>query len=387
MLDGMKLPRLVAAVFLIGVLGGAGYFLNSAFRQGSAGSRAEGQIVQLAQVRKISVPEKFTLRGELQPKIRSEVLSRLAGVVAEVRVKTGDFVSAGALVAILRSSELDRRLVRLEGNVDAAKQALRPREDELANAEKSLVQQREYLRRDLIARSDVEQTEIALETARANAELARARLAQQEAMLNQVRALQRLTRLYAPVGGQIEKAVQPGAVVDEGAAVLSIASLDVLTIKLRVSGKTPAEVAQGSGVQIVNPELPGMVTAGRVLRSETSKNQEEKSGEIEIEVNNQEKKLRPGMAVKVLFSLQTTEEVLLVPQSSLEAHGQAYYVYKVAGGRAMRQQVVPGVARVEGRTITEGLADGDWIVVDPRKVKSGTPIRAADVETAQEKSR
>ena len=385
MLDGIKLPRLVAAVLLFGLLGGAAYFLNSAFRQGSAGSRADGQIVQLARVRKVSLPGKFTLRGELQPKSRRLVVSRWAGVVAEVRVKAGDFVSAGALVAILRSSELDQRLIRLEGNVDAAKQALRPREDELANAEKSLVQQREYLRRDLIARSDVEQTEIALETARAKAELARAQLAQQEAMLNQVRGLQRLTRLYAPVDGHIEKVVQPGAAIDEGAAVLSIASLDVLTIKLRVSGKIPAEVAQGSGVQIVNPELPGTVT--RVLRSETSKNQEEKSDEIEIEVNNQKKQLRPGMAVKVLFNLQTTEEVLLVPQSSLAAHGQAHYVYKVAGGRAVRQQVVPGVARVEGITITEGLAEGDWIIVDPTKVRSGTPIRAGNAETAWEKSR
>src|SRR6185503_12579676 len=150
----------------------------------------------------------------------------------EVRFKVGDFVPSGALVASVHADDLDRRLAWLKGNVEAAKQALRPIEDELADSEKSLSRYREFQRGDLIARRDVEQAEIAVETARAKAALARAQLAQQEAMLSQVRGLQGFTRIYAPIGGQVIRRVEPGVMVGEGTAVLLVASLDILKVNL-----------------------------------------------------------------------------------------------------------------------------------------------------------
>ena len=66
-----------------------------------------------------------------------------------------------------------------------------------------VAENRDLFARDLIARRDVEQSEMIAETVRARAELARAHLAQREAMLAQVRALQNLTRLTAPISGEV----------------------------------------------------------------------------------------------------------------------------------------------------------------------------------------
>lgn len=300
----MKYISRLAPVLSIGLLGGAVYFWNSPAREGPAGSGTHVEVVQLAQARKISLPAKLTVTAELQPKSQAAVVSRLAGKVIEVRFKVGDFVPAGALVATVHADELEQRLARIESNIEAAKQALRPREDELASAEKSLAQQREFLRGDLIARRDVEQAEIAVETARAQTELARAQLAQQEAMLVQVRGLRSLTRFYAPVGGQVIRTlVAPGARVGEDTAVLSIGTLDILKINLPLSDGALSAVRPDRDVEITAPALPGMIAKGKVIRFEPPKRDEGKYGGIEIEVINQEKKLRPGMLVEASFDL------------------------------------------------------------------------------------
>ena len=115
----------------------------------------------------------------------------------------------------------------LGASISAAKQDLREREAELADAEKRLAESRDLFARDLIARRDVEQSEMTAETVRAQAELARAYLAQREAMLAQVRALQDLTRLTAPIQRQVGSvSIKPGMAVAEGGTILSIVSLE-----------------------------------------------------------------------------------------------------------------------------------------------------------------
>lgn len=380
-----SLPGLVSVLF-IGLLGGAFYILNLLSRDRCPGSSADAQVVELAQVRKISLPGKFTLAGKLQPKTQVDVVSRLAGKLIEVRVKVGDIVPLGALVAAVHVESLDRRLAQLKGNVEAAKQALRPIEDELAKAERILAQQREFLRGDLIARSAVEQAEIALETARAKAALAQAQLAQQEAMLSQVRGLQGFTRIYAPIGGQVIRRVEPGVMVGEGTAVLSVASLDILKVNLTLGGAV-AGLRPAMDVPITTPELPGVIAQGKVIRIEPQKHDDGKSSEIEIAVVNQENKLRPGMAVEALFDLPTGEDVLLVPRSSIEAAGPLQYVYKIIGGRAVRQQVILGSERGEEITAVKGLKEGEWIAAHPTKIESGTLLAPENPQSAPKQSK
>ena len=375
MINGIRSVRFLVAVSFIVVVGGAVYLLSSSSRE-SAGSGADAEAVPLVQVRRTSLPEKLILAGKLQPKTQVEVVSRLAGKLAEVRFKVGDFVPAGALVAIVHANELDQRLARLAGNVDEAKQALRSGEEELTKAEKNLAQRREYFRKDLIARREIEQAEIAVETARAKAELARAQLAQQEAMLDQVRKLQSLTRLYAPAGGQVvERLVEPGAVIGEGAGVLSIANLDILKINLNLSAEAVSRLRRERDVEITSPERPGVIAKGKVIRVALPTDDPGKSGEVEIELNNPERRLHPGMAVAVSVDLPGAGEVLLVPRSALGSGTQESYVYRVLGGRAVRQPVVLGLGQGEQVTVIKGLEEGDWIVADPTKVQSGTRIR------------
>ena len=112
-------------------------------------------------------------------------VSRLAGRITELRFKVGDSVRAGAVVATIHAGDIAQRQNELEAALRAARKDLSAKESQRASAEKFAEQQSELFKQDLIARQDVEQAQVALQTLRAEAELAGAHLAQQEAMLAQ----------------------------------------------------------------------------------------------------------------------------------------------------------------------------------------------------------
>ena len=197
---------------------------------------AEEIVVAVAAVKLESRPVVLRLSGELQPSAEVDVVSRLAGRLTEVKFKTGDSVTAGAVVASVYSSELSERVRLVEAELTATRMQFQERQQQAAAADKQLAHDRELYRQDLIARRDVEQAEIQAATARAQLELARAQMAQEEAMLNQARKLQQLARIVAPVSGVVAGALPVGAPVNEARAILAIAQID----RLKLLGAAPA---------------------------------------------------------------------------------------------------------------------------------------------------
>ena len=227
------MKHLVLIVLAMSAVAVSGYFFLSAnpaaLSKWSGGNREIA--VKVAPVRRDSLPAMIRLSGELSPVQEANIVSRLTGKVAEVRFKVGDSVSKGAIVAIIHAGALVARSTELEIVLDAARKDYKSNEELAIRADKQLAQSREWYRQNLIARRDFEQAETAAETTRAQAELARANLAQQEAMLAQVSTLQSLTRLSAPFGGVVTRRwLEPGAGVGESDPVLTIANLNKLRI-------------------------------------------------------------------------------------------------------------------------------------------------------------
>jgi RND family efflux transporter MFP subunit len=359
------------AVLGLGVLGGVIYL---SFRYLESNDGAETP-VRIAQVRQVSLPATARLTGDLEPITKIDVVSRLAGEVLDVRFKPGDPVPAGAIVAMVRAGGLEQRVSEIETSIGAAQQALREREAELAAAEKHLVRDRDLVARDLIARRDGEQSEMAAETARASVELARAHLAQREAMLAQVRALKGLTRLTAPVAGEVESiAIKPGEKVVEGGAVLSIINLDALKLVGKINSNS--SLRRGLKAQISAAALPGIIAEGHVARVEPEKSGAEKY-DVEIQVDNRKRIFRSGIPAEARIELEAKDDSLLIPQTAVISESARHYVYKASGAKAVRLEVLLGLRHGEEVAVVEGLSPSDAIIVDWKRIKPGMRVRPA----------
>jgi RND family efflux transporter MFP subunit len=380
--DARYRRRLV--VFVIsGLLLGALY-LNSPSPDAlkRAGSNAATP-VHVAHVRRVFVPGELRVSGVLLPVNQVEVVSRLAGKVAEVRVKAGDFVSSGAVVAVVHSSHLARRIGGLETAITAARQDLQRREEQSTEGQRRLTKTRELVQRDLIAWRELEQSERAAETARAQADLARAHVAQQEAMLAQIYALQKLTQISAPSSGVIgRRLVEPGAVIDEGGAILTLINLETLKLTGKISGGEAGELRRGMKAQVSSPSLPGVIAEGKIVGFGPRANDVEAFFDVEIHVENRQRAFRPGTAIEAQIRLGWQKEHLLVPRSAVMTESNNSYVYKAVAGRVLRQHVVLGPWQGEEFVVVEGLDAGDTVIVDRQKnLENGSRVRTLDDKT------
>ncbi len=346
------------------------------FIPGKERSDADEIVVPVAAVKLESRPVVLRISGELQPSAEVDVVSRLAGRLTEVKFKTGDNVTAGAVVASVYSNELSERVRVVEAALTATRMQLQERQQQAAASDKQLAQVKELYRRDLIARRDVEQAETEAVTARAQLDLARAQLAQEEAMLNQARELQQLARIVAPVSGVVAAALPVGAPVNEARAILAIAQID----RLRLLGAVPAifkELIRDGMVAEVSPRAgAGETRAGKVMRLDGTAAAEEI--QLEISVDNRDRTLAVGSAVDAALTLAQQERVLTVPRSALQSLDGQYFVYLIIDGRAVRRAVKLADDSAGPVAIRDGLKAGDRVIVARHsELKAGARVRPA----------
>jgi RND family efflux transporter MFP subunit len=372
----MKPPRWP----VIAVSGGLALLVLGLFRFGlnpwQQFAREEEIVVAVAAVKQEPRPVVLRLSGELQPSAEVDVVSRLAGKLTEVKFKTGDSVTAGAVVATVYSGGLSERARVVEAGLNATRTQLQEREQQAATADKQLAHDKELYRQDLIARRDVEQAEIRAATARAELELARAHLAQEEAMLSQARQLQQLAHIVAPVSGLVVGALSAGAPVTEARAILAIAQID----KLKLIGEAPAVykslIRDGMTAQVFPRELPARARLGKVLRLDSGTAAEKI--QLEISVDNRDRALAIGNAVDVALTLAHQELLLTIPRSALQSLADQHFVYLIIDGRAVRRAVKLADESADPVAIGDGLNAGDRVIAERlSKITEGVRVRPA----------
>ncbi|HSQ12896.1 MAG TPA: efflux RND transporter periplasmic adaptor subunit [Candidatus Deferrimicrobium sp.] len=321
--------------------------------------------VHVTVVRKVAGPITIRLKGELAPVKAVDIVSPFAGRVVEVRFKAGDAVRAGAILATIHAGALEQRITELEAAVAVAEQDLKTNEERLADAEKQMARQDELLRQDLIPRRDLEEAQVRAKNARAQREFQRAQLIQQQAMLAQARALRARTRLTAPFSGVVSRRLaEPGAAIAESGAILTIVDVDSLKLAASFVGTHFADIRAGMPVEISSRAAPGQTLAGTVVRVYPPAGDGLENAQVEIHAGVTQRNFRPGMAVEAVIVLAKRQEALWVPRSAVMAMQGKNYVYRLAGGRALRQEIALGAVRNGDVEVTQGIDDGDAVIID-----------------------
>ena len=332
--------------------------------------------VRVAPVKIQSVPETLRLGGMLVPVKEVDAVSQLAGRIAELRFKVGDAVRAGAVVATIHASDIAERQDELETTLRAAQKDLTEKERQLAGAEKLAAQRQELFKQDLIARRDWEQAETAAQTARAQTDLARAQLSQQEAMLAQARKIHSLAEITAPIGGAVSRRwVESGAAIAESSPILSIADGSRVKFTGSIAGASASGLRQGLSAVISSAAAAGE-SIEPISRLQLTGENDEAVAEIEIQIKTATGKFRFGTAAQALITLDRAKEVLQVPQAAIVETAGKKFVFKLADGRAVRQEVTLGAAQGKDVVIEQGVRATDVVIVDNlRALKPASRVR------------
>lgn len=318
------------------------------------------------------VPQDYEDRVELAATVdtvRDATLSaQTAGTVREI-ARRGTIVEKGRPVARLDPSMAEAGVAQAKAVVQAARSGLELAEDVLKRQtplfEKEIISALEF--RDLQSRVNQ----------------ARANVAQSEAALRQAREQLSYTRIDAPFTGRVESwAVEVGEQVAPGVPVVRLVDNATVRVKAGVPERYARDIREGASLR-VRFDTYGMPyrdgTAAFVGHAIDPRN---RTFEVEVELDNADGALKPGMAARLLLTRARHPGALVLPQTAIvrDVSGASIFVVDRSGERAVaRRRPVTTESSARGSVrIVSGLRPGDEVVLKGQDVLSdGDAVQVA----------
>ena len=326
---------------------------------------------------------------------RYEMNAPISGRHLRVRLKAGDSVTAGDVIAEFEPAELDPRTLaqtkaRLDSAIDTARSA-----DAATRAARDLLAQadRERSRIEklgaIVSRNELDQARTVAANRRADLTAATARAAAAKHDVETIRAAMTAAaeggtlQLRAPAGGQVLRvASESEATVAAGTSIAEIGDPRRLELVIDVLSPDAVQVRPGQAVVIDGwgGDAPLRAAVQRIEPSGFMK--VSALGIEEQRVNVIADVIDPPPQLADRFQVQAhivvwSGNALRVPMSALFRSGDAWSVFAIRNGRAQQQRVEIGHRGGADVEVVSGLAAGARVIVHPSdQIRAGVRVKS-----------
>ncbi|MFZ1469816.1 MAG: efflux RND transporter periplasmic adaptor subunit [Paracoccaceae bacterium] len=345
-----------------------------------------------------------TATGTVQPTTRIDISSELSGTISAVLVDFNDEVIEGQVLARLDDTTLRARLTTAEAQRDAATARLTQAQATASETADSWLSTQALDARGLATRTTVVASKAAHDRAEAAVAIARADLSLSEASLAEARSDLAKAEIRSPIKGIVlDRAADKGQIVAAtlNAPVLFTLAEDLARMELQVAVDEAdiGRVAVGNEAGFTVDAYPGQTFPAQITQLRYAP--EETAGVVTykavLSVDNESRLLRPGMTATATITVDSQDDVLLVPMAALryappvqeaesrsgsgllgyimprrpgaarqKVDGSSLWVLR--GGQPVRVSVTPGAS--DGRVMavsSDDLAEGDLVITDQRE--------------------
>jgi RND family efflux transporter MFP subunit len=326
--------------------------------------------LDVAVVRAIVATVQSTLEisGTLAAQTRVGVKPKTPGRLERVLVDIGDRVTAGQVVATIDRGEVDAQVDAVVAAVNVAKAALETSEAALANTVTEHERAKSLFEAGALPRQRLESAQTAHRSAVAQRELARANLAQAEAAVRRAREVQRDATLRAPVAGfVVERNYDAGAIPGD-LPVVVVADLRQLKLEAGVSEMEAGRLTTGLPALVAVQAKPGQTFAGRLAAIAPEVDERNRHFKIDVRVANPDGSLLAGMYATARLVLESAEQAITLPREAVATRDGRRVVLKVDGDKVTAVPVVEGLNDGQRVQIVSGVAAGDQVIADARRV-------------------
>ncbi|OYW66071.1 MAG: hypothetical protein B7Y26_08670 [Hydrogenophilales bacterium 16-64-46] len=270
------------------------------------------------------------------------------GRIASLSFREGQPVRKGAVLVRLDSAEQRARVAAAEADLKLAESRFKRSEE-------------------LVAQNFISKQ--ALDEARANLDILRARLRQEQVALDK-------TVLRAPFDGVAGlRQVSPGAYVAKGSDIVRVDALSTLKLEVPVPETYLPLIKINQPIALTVDALPGQRFSGKVHAIDPTVDTVSRNVRVRARIANPRGVLKPGMFARVTADLGGRQRTILLPEQVLVPRADGNYVFLAVNGKAELRKVMLG-KREPGRVeILAGVAAGDTVVLDGQiKLRPGVPV-------------
>ncbi|MCK4602302.1 MAG: efflux RND transporter periplasmic adaptor subunit [Phycisphaerae bacterium] len=304
------------------------------------------------------MPDEFTINGSVEANRVVNVSAEVAGRVESIEKDEGAKIEKGEVVVKLNTD-------LLQADVDFADAQWRYDVSELE--------------RFSTAKARGVATEKELDEARTKVDMSKAQL-------DTVKAKLARATIAAPIDGTLnDVAVEIGEYVRAGDCVAEITDIEQVKVVVGVPEKDVQFFETGSEHEITATfkAKPVRFTSRITFISELAETAA-RTTRMELTVDNADRRLRSGQIVSVRLRRRVLKDVIMIPLGAVISTENGYVVYVVKAGKARRREVELGIMKGRKVQITEGLGEGDRLIVEgQRYVAPGQPVKEKQPAAAE----
>jgi multidrug efflux pump subunit AcrA (membrane-fusion protein) len=383
----------------------------------------EEPIVQVVQVKRSQVPGVLTVPGTTSALTEAYLYARANGYLRKRYVDIGDHVTKGQVMAVIDAPDLDQQ-------VDQARQQLRQAEAQLVQQQATLElnrvtweRWRTLVAKGVFSRQDGDQREADFNTQVAVVNSAQRNVDSYKANLARMIALQRYERVTAPFTGIVtqrnsdvgalvgssgaassqpmeqsssptggtagvasantsgssgnpNRAAQPSTGQAQGGALFGVAQIDKLRILVSVPEGYAPSLKGGMPARVFVQERAGKPIMGTVTRIAGSIDQNTRTMLAEVDIDNHDGSLFPGMYAVVSFVQVRGTGPLMVPGDAVIVRQDRNTVAVVRDQKIVLVPVEVGRDYGPSLEVLSGLHEGDLVVATVTDVvQPGVKVR------------
>jgi membrane fusion protein (multidrug efflux system) len=333
---------------------------------GGGGGPRVPMTVEVGTAKRGDVAAHLTVVGNLIGLQTVDVAPRTGGRLLSVSVQLGDPVRRGQTIAKVEDREIVEQVNQAEASMNVSRATIRQREADLKVAELNFDRSKNLFARQLLAKQALDDAESRYLAAVAQLDLSKAQQSQNEARLQELKFNLNNTIITSPVDGFIGKRnVDPGAMVSTNTAIVSVVDISRLKLVVNVVEKDLRNVTAGDVGVVEVDAYPGEKFNGRIARVAPVLDPATRTASIEIEIPNNDKRLKPGMYARISLTVEERKNTLVAPKNAIIDFESKRGVWQPNGDN--RAQFVPVTLGIEGTETIEivaGLNEGDRFVTN-----------------------
>jgi RND family efflux transporter MFP subunit len=382
----------------------------------SRANAAETPSATVATVTRGSIVHTLSLAGQFQPFQVIDVHAKVSGYIRHINVDIGDRVRKGQVLATLEVPELSAQLRGTVAELGRSKDEITRAQHEVSRAQSehaalhsdyTRLKQAAAAQPGLIAQQELDDAQSKDLSSEARVDAAKSTLAaamQQsesaKADNERVGALANYTSVTAPLDGVIIwRYADTGALIQAGTSsdtqslpIVKLSQSTLLRLRLPVPEDAVEFIHAGATVT-VNVDAVHRSFQGKVVRFTRNLNLATRTMETEIDVENKDLSLTPGMYANTTIELERHDNVLTLPVQALVRNGNETSVLVVdAAHHVEPRNVSVGLQGTNLVEIKSGLQEGDLVITggqanyQPGETVATNVQKTSDTDTNEEQS-
>lgn len=371
--------KLILLLIVTAICGGVGWKIyQSQSETAQTGRRGQAPVaVELGTIQQGDIEDISEFTGTLLGISEVMVSPKIAGRILSVMADLGDEMQAGQLIAALDDDEAKHAVEESKARLAVARASLEESITNLLMAQNELNRVKTLREKKIAAESELDSAQSTVSSLESRKKLADANIQQQEAALRAAESRLAYTKITSPIAGYIGKRyADEGAMVSPTSPIVQIADITKVKTVISVVEKDYSKIHVGLIARINVDAYPGREFDGAIVRISPVIDPNTRTADAEIEIENKDILLKPGMFTRVYISFGTHENAALIANRTLVKRDSKTGVFVPADDRktAVFHELTIGLVN-EDYTEVFGIDAGKEIIVTGQHLlNDGDPI-------------